>query len=93
MNIQKKNFPAILQDNESTYFKYLEGIISARDELSSIQITKNPYSYSFRIATSTPEYSQPLLEDILAFHTFMGIHLVLSKSIRKNSTISFEISI
>ena len=83
----------ILPENEIAYFAHLEGIIESVDELASVEVIKNPSSYLFRIAPSMPIYSQTLLQSLLDFHTLLGIHLELSKSIKKNSTISFIISL
>lgn len=91
MTIIKRGF-YVLPENEATYFSHLEGIISSVDELANVEIIKNPTSYMFRITPSTPKYSQPLLKSLLDFHNLLGIHLELSKSIKKNSTISYYIN-
>lgn len=93
MTIIRKNFPSVIKDNEEVYFKLLEGVISSLDELSSMEINRTLHSYTFRIATSTPQYSQPLLEEIINFHKFIGIQLDLSKSIKANSTIFYQINL
>ena len=54
MEIVKKFFPEIMQDNDMIYFARLEGMIDSIDELSALQITKNPQSYQFRLAPSHP---------------------------------------
>lgn len=92
MNIVKHGFD-ILLENEITYFSHLEGIISSVDELANAEVYKNSNTYSFRISTSTPVYSQPLLVSLLEFHTLLGITLDLSKSIKKISTITFKINL
>ena len=93
MEIQKKFFPKIMSENDANYFAHLEGVISSVDELANVQITNNPHSYVFRIATSVPMYTQPLLQELLKFHNLYKIKLNLSKSIRTSSTIFFEIEI
>lgn len=93
MNLVKKGFTSILPENEITYFAHLQGVVDSVDELATVEVHKNPLSYMFRISPSTPEYSQPLLKSLLDFHNLLGIHLELSKSIRKNSTISFLIKL
>lgn len=93
MEINKKFFPPVMQDNEMTYFAYMEGIIGSVDEYAKIEITKNPHSYHFRIATSLPKYNESLLQEILKFHNMFGINLNLSKSIKSSATIVFEISL
>jgi hypothetical protein len=93
MQISKKFFPEVMQDNEIAYFAHLEGVISSVDELSILEITKNPTSYHFRLAASIPKYNEMLLEEILKLHNIFQIKLDLSKSIKASATIVFEISL
>jgi hypothetical protein len=93
MQINKKFFPEVMQDNEMAYFAHLEGILSSVDELSSLEITRNPHSYHFRLAPSLPKYTELLLEEILKFHNMLQIRLILSKSIKASAVISFEINL
>ncbi len=82
-----------MQDNEIAYFAHLEGIISSVDELSTLEITKNPNSYHFRLAPSLPMYNEMLLQEILKLHNLFKIRLNLSKSIKSSATIVFEINL
>lgn len=93
MQINKKFFPEVMQDNELAYFAHLEGIISSVDELSTLEITRNPNSYHFRLAPSVPRYNEMLLEELLKFHNLLQIHLDLSKSIKSSATIVFDITL
>ena len=93
MDINKKFFPEVMQDNELAYFAHLEGILSAVDELATLEITKNPHSYHFRLAPSLPKYTESLLEELLRFHNLLQIRLILSKSIKSSGSISFEINL
>jgi len=93
MQINKKFFPEIMQDNELAYFSHLEGLIDSIDELSSMEITRGPESYHFRIATSIPKYNNLLLEELLKFHNMFQIKLNMSKSIKTSATIVFEIEL
>jgi hypothetical protein len=93
MQLSKKFFPEVMQDNETTYFAHLFGIIDSIDELSTLEITKNPNSYHFRLAPSLPKYNEMLLQEILKFHNMFQIRLSLSKSIKSSATITFEISL
>lgn len=93
MQINKKFFPEVMQDNELAYFAHLEGIIDSIDELSMLEITKNPHSYHFRLAASVPRYNELLLEELLKFHNIFQIKLDLSKSIKTSATITFEINL
>ena len=93
MTISKKFFPEVMADNEIAYFAHLEGILSSVDELATLEITKNPYSYHFRLAPSLPKYNDMLLEEILKLHNIFQIKLKLSKSIKSSATIAFEIDL
>ena len=93
MQINRKFFPEVINDNEEAYFAHLEGIIYSIDELSSMEITKNPKSYMFRIAPSLPKYNDMLLKELLKFHNLFQIRLNMSKSIKTSATIVFEIQL
>ena len=93
MQINRRFFPEVLPDNETAYFAHLEGVISSVDELSTLEITKNPYSYHFRLAPSLPKYNDMLLQEILKLHNMFQIKLNLSKSIKTSATIVFEINL
>ena len=93
MTISTRFFPDVLGDNESAYFSHLQGVINAVDELSSLEVTKTPYAYHFRLAPSLPMYNQMLLEEILKFHNLFQIKLNLSKSIKSSATIVFDIEL
>jgi len=93
MQINKRFFPEVMQDNETMYFAHLQGIIDSVDELSTMEITKKPTAYHFRIATSLPKYNDLLLEEILKFHNMFHIKLNMSKSIKSSATIVFEINL
>ena len=68
MQVNKKFFPQVMQDNELAYFAHLEGVIASVDELSTLEVTKNPLSYHFRLAPSLPMYNEMLLQEILKLH-------------------------
>jgi len=93
MTISKRFFPEVMPDNELAYFAHLEGVINSVDELSTLEITKNPYSYRFRLAPSLPKYNEMLLQEILKLHNIFQIKLNLSKSIKSSATIVFEINL
>ena len=93
MEILRKFFPSILTENDSAYFAHLEGVIGSVDELCSLQITRSPESYSFRLASSHPKYNDMLIQELLQFHTLFKIRLELSKSIKTTGTIVFKIKL
>lgn len=92
MEIHKRFFPEIMPDNELVYLAHLEGIISSVDEMSMMEVFRNPNSYHFRLVPSLPKYSPLLLEELLKFHNMLNIRLNLSKSIKTSGSIVFDIS-
>lgn len=93
MEINRKHFPKVMQDNDEIFLAHLEGVISSVDELCSLEITKNIDSYRFRIAASLPMYNNMIIEEILKFCNMFKIRLDMSKSIKTTSVISFEITL
>jgi len=93
MEINKKFFPKLMQDNDETFLASLIGIIESVDELSSLEITKKVDCYNFRLAASLPKYNNMLIEEILKFHNLFGIRLNMSKSIKTTSVINFKINL
>jgi hypothetical protein len=93
MEINRKHFPKVMQDNDEVFLAHLEGVISSVDELCSLEITKNTHSYRFRIAASHPMYNNMLIEEILKFCNMFNIRVDMSKSIKTSSVITFEINL
>ena len=93
MKLNKRFFPSVMQDNELAYFSHLQGVIDSVDELSILEVTRQPDSYHFRLAPSLPKYNELLLEEILKLHNLLQIKLNLSKSIKSSATIVFEIEL
>ncbi len=93
MEINKKHFPKVMQDNDEVFLAHFEGIVNSVDELCSLEITKLSDSYRFRIATSLPKYNNMLIEEILKFCNLFQIRLDMSKSITTSATIVFDITI
>lgn len=93
MEIHKRFFPEILQENDMTYLAYLEGVLAAVDEYASLEITKCLNGYQFRLAPSAPRYSKIILEEILKLHNLFHIRLDISKSIKSSGTIFFKINL
>lgn len=93
MQIHKKFFPEVMQDNETMFFAHLEGIIDSVDELSVMEITKKPVAYHFRLAPSLPKYSNMLIEELIKFHNMFGIRMDMGKSIKTSATITFKINL
>jgi hypothetical protein len=93
MYIVKKYFPEVMGDNEVAYFNHLFGVIESVDELCSMEITKKPTAYHFRIATSVPKYNEMLLQEILKLNNLFNIRLNMSKSMKSSATIVFDIEL
>ena len=93
MQVNTKFFPEVMTDNEAAYFQHLQAIIESVDELAAMEITKNPNSYHFRIATSIPKYNEMVLQEVLRYHNLLQIKLSLSKSIKSSATINFSITL
>lgn len=93
MQIHRRHFPEVLQDNEMAYFAHLEGVIDSIDELSMMEIIKTPSSYHFRIATSTPQYNELLLKELLKLHNIFKLKMNMSKSIKSSATIVYQIEL
>jgi hypothetical protein len=93
MQVNTKFVSQVIPDNDMIYLNRLVAIIESVDELSSLEITKNPHSYQFRLVASLPKYNELLLEELLKFHNLLRIKLNLSKSIKSSSTICFEINL
>jgi hypothetical protein len=93
MEINRKHFPRVMQDNDEIFLAHLEGVISSVDELCSLEITKSLESYKFRIACSLPKYNNMVIEEILKFCNMFRIRIDMSKSIKTSSVITFEIDL
>lgn len=93
MQVNRRLFPSILLDNEEVYFANLVGVIESVDEYASLEITKAPTAYHFRLAPSLPKYNNMLLEEILKLHNRFHIRLDISKSIKSSGTINFNIDL
>jgi DNA-binding phage protein len=93
MEINRKHFPKVMQDNDEVFLAHLEGVISSVDELCSLEITRNTDSYRFRIAASLPKYNNMIIEEILKFCNMFKIRVDMSKSITTSSVITFEINL
>ena len=92
MEIVKKFFPNIMHENEAVYFASLHGVIESVDELASLEITKTPNAYLFRLVPSLPKYTNLIIEELIKFHNLIGVRLDMSKSIKTSATITYSIS-
>lgn len=93
MEINKRNFPRILLENEEVYFQHLFGILESIDELCHLEIIKLANLFRFRIAPSSPQYLNILIEEMVKMHKTFRIQLDFSKSIKTSSIITFNIKL
>lgn len=91
MEINTKNFPKVMKDNDIIFLSHLEGIINSVDELCSVEITKLTSSYNVRIAPSMPRYTNMLIEELVKFHNLFGIRMDMSKSITTSALITYKV--
>ncbi len=91
MVVQKVNFPSILKENEETYFRYLEGIVSSVDIDASILFNKKGEAILIRISPSSPDRLNIILSEMKKFHTMLSIVVEFSKSMKAGNNISFTI--
>lgn len=95
MYIKASEVPNLLPDNDFRYFSMLEGIVNSVDSNSSVEIIKKPKSYSTRISPSSRDEMtiNHILEEVIKFHTLLGIHIDLSKSIKTSGRIFYDIEL
>ena len=93
MEVYRKHFPELIADNDEVFFQHLSGILESVDEYASMEITRAPECYLFRVVSSLPKYTMPLLEELLKFCNRYKLHIELSKSIKSSGTLCFSIKI
>lgn len=91
MKVYFKDIPKIMLENDKAYFQLLEASIEAVDELSTLEIRKNPTDYSFRVAISSPIYLNSLVKSLNDLHNLIGIAVEYSKSIKSSYALFFKI--
>lgn len=93
MQVIRKDFPPILQDNEEAYFSLLEGVIGSVDDNSYLEIRKAPNKYSFRISPSLPMFINMLVIEINNLHNLLNIKVEYGKSLKNMGIITFFLSL
>lgn len=91
MEVCRKHFPELIPDNDDVWIKHLSGACEAIDEFSAMEITKVTDGVFFRIVSSVPKYTIPLLEEVLKFSNNYKLRLELSKSIKSSGSLCFLI--
>lgn len=93
MQLIRKDFPSILQENEQAYMSLLEGVVNSVDVNCVMEVRKTPHSYIFRVSPSIPYYIDSLVEEMNKLHGLLHIHVDYGKSLKNSGTMSFTISI
>ena len=91
MQIIYRFFPEIVSDNDMNYFNLLKGILESVDELASLEVSKMPTTYNFRLIPSMPKYTNTLIQELTKLHNLFHLKLDLSKSIKSSSVIIYKI--
>lgn len=92
MKIIKEGFPSIINDNEDTYFKHVEGIVSSIDEYGSVSVTKTIDGIVVRITPSDYKSLLTMLQEIKRLHTKFGLIVDFSKSMKSANNICYNIN-
>lgn len=80
-------------DNEIIYFNFLQGIVDSIDYLSTLEVTRTPKAYHFRLCPSSSKFTDTLIKELNVFHNMINIKLSFSKSIKSSASIIFEVEI
>jgi hypothetical protein len=91
--VHRKGFCQLLSDNDEMFLSYVSAAIESVDEYATLEVTKCPQSYHFRLVSSLPMYNEMLLQEILKLHNFFKLRIDLSKSIKASGTINFNLPI
>jgi hypothetical protein len=92
MKIVKSGFPSIINDNEETYFKHIEGIVSSLDEYGSVSVTKKSEGIVVRITPSDYKAHLNIFSEIKKLHTQFGLIVDFSKSMKSANNICYNIN-
>lgn len=93
MTIYLKDVIGNLPDNDLLYFKLLEGLINSHDNFCECEIRKSSDCYYFRLVLTLPEVMHNLIESINDLHNTLSLKVDYSKSMKKNSSISWKLYI
>jgi len=91
MEILRKNFKKIDEDNNEVFISHLIGIIQSVDELSSVELVNDKDVILVRIAPSMAIYINLLIEQLLQFFNLFKMKVEMSKSIKTTNKIVFNI--
>lgn len=93
MKIVIVNFPAIIPDNEMSYFSFLMGYIESIDVECTVQVTRKlDQGINVRIAPSHPMLLETLIQKVKDFHNLYGIKVDFSKSMKTGININYTIN-
>lgn len=92
MRILYSGFPSIISDNEETYFKHLEGLVSSLDQYASISASKKPEGIVIRVTPSDYKSLLSLLAELKKLNTKFGLIVEFSKSMKSSNNICYNIN-
>lgn len=91
MQIIYRFFPEILTDNDENYFSLLRASVESVDEYASLEVSRMPESYNFRLIPSMPKYTNTLIQELTKLHNLLHLKMDISKSIKTCSVVSFKL--
>ena len=91
MQIIYRFFPEILTDNDENYFSLLRASVESVDEYASLEVSRMPEPYNFRLIPSMPKYTNTLIQELTKLHNLLHLKMDISKSIKTCSVVSFKL--
>lgn len=91
MQVIYRFFPEILTDNDEVFLSLIRAAIESVDEYASLEVSKFPESYDFRLIPSVPKYTNTIIQEITKLHNLFNFHLEMGKSIKSSSVIQFKL--
>ena len=91
MQIIYRFFPEILTDNDENYFSLLRASVESVDEYASLEVSRMPESYNFRLIPSMPKYTNTLIQELTKLHNLLHLKMDISKSIKSTSVVIYKI--
>ena len=91
MQVIYRFFPEILTDNDEIFLSLIKAAIESVDEYASLEVSKFPESYDFRLIPSVPKYTNTIIKELTKLHNLLHLKMDISKSIKSTSVIQFKL--
>ena len=91
MQVIYRFFPEILTDNDEVFLSLIRAAIESVDEYASLEVSKFPESYNFRLIPSVPKYTNTIIKELTKLHNLLHLKMDISKSIKSTSVIQFKL--